>query len=162
MHERAAEKHTTLTRNLSDTLPGVNRASEGSVDLVAAMILDVLGNDATDLVTVIDTHMVRPMTTLPIRLLVFAILFALVSIGVSALSNATHLVDYISIVGRINTLLGAALGLTLAALVIFITAIAVNVIISLTGDNIIFVNSMTVEQTYLFRHVYNIGFLNFA
>jgi hypothetical protein len=159
---RASEKHSILTSNLFDTLPGVSRASHGTTDVVAKLLLEIIHNDATDLATVIETNMVRPMTVLPLRLLVFAVAFALVSIGISAICNGLHFVDYIPLVGRINSILGGVLGVLFSTVIIFMVVVAVGVVIALTEDNIIFINSMTVEQTYIFRHIYSIGFLRFA
>jgi uncharacterized membrane protein required for colicin V production len=157
------EMHETLTRNLTDTVPGVSRMAQGSTDLVASLLLDIITgtNDANDLTTAININMVRPKTILPFRLLFFAIVFALISIIVSAVSSATHFIEYIPLVGRINAVLGGVMGFALAIVVIFMVTVTVSVIISLTGDNIIFINTMTVERTMIFRHVYNIEFLNF-
>ena len=161
MADRAGERHQTLTANLSDMVPGVTKASEGSVDLVAKMLLYIMTNDANDLAEVIDANMVRPLMVMPFRLLIFSVIFALMGVLISAISNHMDLVDRLTVIGKTNTLLGGVIGLILAVVIIFMVAIAVRMIVTLTGDNIIFINSMTIDKTYAFKYVYDLWFLRF-
>jgi uncharacterized membrane protein required for colicin V production len=160
--ELAETQHSTLTRSLIEVLPGVTRATVGNTDLVARFMLNVINNDAEDMATAIDTYMVRPMTVLPFRLLIFAVVFTLTSVIVSAISKAAQLIEHIPLVGKVNSVFGSLMGLIFSAVIVGIIVVAVQSIIALTGNNVIFLNTMTVEQTYIFRHVYNFEFLTFS
>ncbi|MCL1880717.1 MAG: hypothetical protein FWF76_00905 [Oscillospiraceae bacterium] len=162
INERAVTSYETLTRNLNDTIPSVSRViSQGGIDVVSSLLLNVINNNAGSLEEAIDRYMVRPITMLPFRILVFSIVFALISVVISWVSRSMQIVDYIPLVGKVNTVLGGMLGLIMSTLIIFMMVIAVRATVSLTGDNLIFINNVAIEQTYIFRHVYSLSFLNF-
>jgi uncharacterized protein YjbI with pentapeptide repeats len=159
--QRVKSNYDLLNDNLSETIPGVSKASAGSEDLVSVLILNVLDNNSTTLESAINDHLVRPVLSTTFRILIFSILFALICIGVSFLANALNLVNDVPVIGKVNAMLGTLLGIAMAVIVSAMVCIGVSTIISLTGDNIIFLNTMTIEETFVFRHLYNIGFLNF-
>jgi uncharacterized membrane protein required for colicin V production len=159
--QKAEHSHGTLTKNLVETLPGVTKATQNTVDLVAVLLLDVINSDSTELAEAINENLVRPVSIVPFRFLVFALAFALVSILVSVISNAMHLVDSLPTIGRTNTVLGGLMGVLLSCVIVGMVCVLVRIIVALTSDEIIFLNSVTIEETYVFRYIYDLGFLSF-
>jgi hypothetical protein len=158
---RSKTNYDVLNEILVKTVPGVSKASQGGEDLVSLLVINVLNNDSDTLESAISDNLVRPALTTTFRIFVFAVLFALVSVLVAFLAKAMNLVNDVPVLGKVNAFLGALLGAVRAAVVILMIGIAVRVIISLTGNNLIFLNTMTIDKTYIFRHIYYIGFLNF-
>jgi hypothetical protein len=159
--ERASDKYNALTNDLINTLPGVTRASRGTVDVVGMALLAGMRYDAESLAELVDTYMVRPVTIVPFRMFVFSIIFALVSIAVSAVAKSQDFSERFTLAAKVNTALGLVMGLAFSGLIAAVLVVAASIIIAMTGDTIIFLNTMTIEQTYIFRHLYNIDFLNF-
>jgi hypothetical protein len=161
INERDKIKHNNLQNNLIETVPGVTRASAGSIDLVSVLIINILVNDSDTLEGAIDSYLVRPVLVTTFRVLCFAIIFAIVCLAVSFVANAMHLISEVPVIGKVNTLLGTLLGVFSSVVAVFIVCIAIKAIISLTGNNVIVLNTMTIDETYIFRHIYNIPFLKF-
>ena len=159
--EKAKSNNESLNKTLTDTIPGFSKASQGGTDLISMLLLSIMNTDSDNLESAINEHLVRPVLIVPFRALVFAIIFAAISVVVSIVANSMQAVNSIPIFGRVNSFLGSILGVVQATVIIFMVCIGVRIIISLTADNIIFLNTMTINETLLFRHIYDIKFLNF-
>jgi uncharacterized membrane protein required for colicin V production len=162
--KNAGLNHEKLTDILDDTIPGFSKATAGSIggiDIVSVLIIEIINSDCSSLGEVIDNSLVKPVLIIPIKTLIFVIVFALICIGVSFAANALRIVNKIPVIGAFNSLLGGILGAAQALIVVFMVCIGIRILVSLTSDNIIFLNSMTIDETLIFRHIYNIGFLNF-
>ena len=160
--DRAKPNHEKLTKILDDTIPGYSILSAGnSSDLVSGLILGILHGDADSLEETINLNLVKPVAIVPFRALVFAILFAVLGLTAHALTRTANEFTRVPLVGGTNAFLGGLLGLAQSVIAVFVVCIGVRMLIALTGDNIIFMNSMTIDDTMFFKHVYNINFLNF-
>ncbi|MCL2072007.1 MAG: hypothetical protein FWH07_07230 [Oscillospiraceae bacterium] len=157
--ERAKSNYEELEQILDNTIPGFAQAAQGGTDTVSLLIINIINNHEDSLQSVVNENIVRPTVLIPLKSLIFTIVFALVNVLVSVIAKASQIIDAIPLVGKANHFLGGMLGLVEAAVVIFMVCIAIRIIISFTGDNIIFLNSMTIEETFIFKHVYNIKFL---
>ncbi|MCM1054889.1 MAG: CvpA family protein [Bacteroides sp.] len=130
--------------------------------VVEKIIVNVLNNANTDnLAHDIADNMIRPTLLVPMRALIFVIIFVIIMIVINLLSRMFKTVNHIPVLGGINRLLGAAAGFVQGAVVIFLVCIFVQVVISLTGNEIIFMNTMTIDETYIFKHIYYFDFLDF-
>ncbi|MCL2754102.1 MAG: hypothetical protein FWD35_00095 [Oscillospiraceae bacterium] len=159
--DKAAAKHDLLTKNLIDTLPGVTRVSRGTVDLVGNFLLVGMQHDTENIASLVDTHMVRPVTIVPFRMLVFGIIFATISIVVSAVAKAQDFAERFTLVERVNKTLGFFMGVAFSVVVAAVFVVSVSIIVAMTGDTVIFLNTMTIAKTYIFKHLYGLEFLNF-
>jgi len=163
MLKTADKSHGQLKDMMEKVVPGYSKATEGSVDLVAKMLVAVIKDKdkSYDLKAVINENLVRPTLIVPIRALIFALAFALIEVVFSLIVKSLGLVSGIPVIGTVNTILGAALGIFEAAVALFVVSIGVGLLISLTGDNIIFLNTMTINNTKIFGYIYRMEFLNF-
>ncbi|MCL1903920.1 MAG: hypothetical protein FWF94_05845 [Oscillospiraceae bacterium] len=157
--ERAKANHEELNQILTDTMPGFTHAARGGSDMIALLMLNVINFQAESLETIVNDNLVRPTMLVPLKALIFAIVFALVNILATAVSRAARLVNAVPLVGRVNHILGGFLGVIEAGIVILLVCIGIRIVISLTGDNIILLNSMTIDNTLVFKHIYNISFI---
>ena len=159
--ERAKSNYEELDAILTDTIPGFSRVSKGSTDVVSMLLLGVLTNGADSLESAVNDNLVKPVLIVPFKTLVFVILFSLITFLITLIAKSMQVVNNIPFVGKVNHLLGAALGIVQAAVIIFLICIGVRIIISLTADNIILLNTMTIDETYIFKHIYGLEFLRF-
>lgn len=158
---------TKIINDIRNSLPSfvtsLSEKTDGSDNSVMEkIIVTVLDTADTDnLAHNIADNMIRPTLLVPMRALIFVIIFVIIMIVVNLLSRLFRTVNHIPIIGGFNKLFGAAAGFVQGAIVIFLVCIFVQVIISLTGNEIIFLNTMTVDRTYIFKHIYYFDFLDF-
>ena len=88
-------------------------------------------------------------------------LFALLMCVLNLATKALKVLNKIPVIGGVNVILGVVLGAVEAAITVFLVCIGVQVTVTLTDNSLIFLNTMTIDQTILFRHVYYFDFLNF-
>lgn len=158
---------TQIAEDITKALPpfaagsgGETGGSGGSVlEKIAITIIDAA--DTGNLAHQIADNMIRPTLLVPIRALIFVIIFVIIAVAINLLSKLFKKVNDIPVIGGINKLFGAAAGFVQGAIVIFLVCIFVQVIISLTGNEIIFMNIMTIDKTYIFKHIYYFDFLDF-
>lgn len=161
MAKNSEKAHTQLSGIMEEVLPGYSKATEGGTDLVAKMIAGVIKTDSDDLKSAINASLVKPVLIVPIRALIFSLIFAITELVFAMVVKSLGLVNGIPVIGAVNTILGVFLGIFEAAVALFTVCIGVALIISITGDNIIFLNTLTINQTNVFKHIYFLDFLNF-
>ncbi|MCL2037199.1 MAG: CvpA family protein [Oscillospiraceae bacterium] len=159
--EKSVANHEQLNQILDDTVPGFSKIVTGSVDLVSSLLINIINSESDSLESAVSDTLVKPVIIIPVRTLIFACIFAVISVIVSFVARALRLVRGIPAIGRLNSFLGGLLGAAQAVVVIFIICIGVRIIISLTSNNLIFLNTLTIDETGIFRHVYGLNFLNF-
>ena len=131
-----------------------------SVSAVRTVILTMLDLQTTAEDALVD-GIIKPNCVVVIRTILFALIFALVSLIMGILIKVSGIVNKIPVIGKVNALAGGLLGLLEGTVIVFIICLAVRLIISLAGKDAVFFNESTIEQTYLFKHIYNFNFLNF-
>jgi len=161
MAKNSESAHAQLTKIMEDVLPGYSKATEGGTDLVAKMIAGVIKTDSDNLADAINTSLVKPAMIVPIRVLIFSLIFAITEVIFAVVVKSLGLVNGIPVIGTVNTILGVFLGLFEAFVALFTVCIGIALIISITGDNIIFLNTLTIKNTHIFRHIYFLDFLDF-
>ncbi|MCL2633217.1 MAG: CvpA family protein [Oscillospiraceae bacterium] len=159
--KNSGDVHEQLSETMEETLPGFSRASQGNIDLVAMLLTTVIKSDSQTLAETVNDNIVKPVLVVPVRVVVFSIIFAVLNIGVAIAVKSLKLINRIPVIGKINTFGGAVLGVLEATVVVFLVCIGIRLLITITGDNIIFLNTMTVNETFIFKHIYYMEFLKF-
>ncbi len=143
---------------MSDTADSV---SSGDKEVIHKIMLCILNADTGNLSEAITDSMVKPVLLVPMRALIFLILFVIILLILNLAAKMFKGINHIPLVGGINKLLGAVAGFAQGAVVIFLVCIFVQVVISLSGNELIFLNTMTIDKTMLFQKVYYFDFINF-
>lgn len=102
----------------------------------------------------ISDTVAKPVIVPIIRLVVFMIVFSVLSAVVSAIARTAKFVKRIPLAGTVDTILGSALGIVEGIVVAIIVAMGIKVIILLTSDDVIAINTDTIEQTRIFKEFY--------
>lgn len=159
------ELFENIANSFSEALPGImgqfsDLVSSGDSTALSDVALALL-NVNTDVGSSITDSIVKPVVMIPIRTLIFSLLFAIIMVVLGIVIRVTKIINKIPLVGAVNGFLGGILGVAEAFISVCLICIVVQVIIALTGNELIFLNTMTIEKTYVFRYFYNFQFLDF-
>jgi len=112
--------------------------------------------------TALVDNLIAPFVLIPLRTLIFFVLFAIICLVMSFITKKLAVINRIPLVGGINSFLGGVTGFLMSAVIILLVCIGLNILITVTGNNIIFLNTMTIEESFIFKFIYNFEFLNFG
>lgn len=153
----------SLAEKISKYIPsfsGSASADSTGVTAIRAVTLKMfdMGGSFKDAVM---NGIVEPNCTLFIRTVVFFVIFVLVNVILRILTSVLKLVGKIPVIGKINSLLGAVLGLAEGLFAVFVVCLITRMIVSLGGANSILFNQAAIDSTFVFKLFYNFDFLNF-
>ncbi|MCH5199409.1 MAG: CvpA family protein [Oscillospiraceae bacterium] len=156
----------SAVEKMADSIPvilsGVSESvTSGDRTIMNEVVLSILDADTDDFARAITDDMVRPVLLVPMRALIFIVLFAIIAIILSIAAKLLKLVNKIPLIGNINKVLGAVAGAVEAVIVIFLVCIFIQVIVVLSGNTLIFLNTMTIDETFIFQKIYYFEFLDF-
>lgn len=134
--------------------------SNGNSAALRSLVLTMINTSGSVRDSIMD-HMIRPLFTMAVQTVAFVVIFAVVFAVIEIIASALKIVNKIPVVGSVNRVLGCAAGLVSGLLSVAVICIVVRLLVSLTDGSVIFLNNDTIGQTVLFRHFYDMGFLNF-
>lgn len=94
-----------------------------------------------------------------VQMILFFLLFGVVMLIVRLLAGLFKDVNKIPVIGPVNTLLGAAIGLVEGAIIVYIIALLIHLIIMFMASPMIVFNEETIQSTLLFKFFYNFKIL---
>ena len=124
------------------------------------MILSIVSSEKELADSVLDS-MVKPFVLTPIRMVIFLIIFGILSLILGILASKLTFINNIPIIGFANSVLGAVAGIIKALISLLIIAIIIKGIIIISENSIIFLNETTIQKTYLFDYFYNLDVMKF-
>ncbi|MDR0197352.1 MAG: hypothetical protein LBI36_03950, partial [Oscillospiraceae bacterium] len=107
LKKSSADAYRRLTEIMEGVIPGFSKAAEGSADLVAKLIVSIVKTDSSTLDEAINKNLVKPVLIIPVRALIFSVIFAIISVVCSIAVKSLRLVNGVPVVGKVNTLFGA-------------------------------------------------------
>lgn len=152
--------------DMAETIPslmsGISESVEsGDKSVIKNIVLSILDAPTDDFARSITDNMIKPVLLVPIRALIFTVLFIVITIILNLIVKVLKGVNKIPLIGGINKILGAVSGAAEGIIIIFVICIFIQVIISLSDNSLIFLNTMTIDETYIFHKIYYFEFLNF-
>ena len=144
-----------LAETVSPSLKGLgNDLAAGSNDAVYSFVVSILtAADQTFGDRIMD-DIITPTVMIPLKAIVFCLLFAIVAALLGIIANAAKIINKIPVVSSVNGVLGALLGLIEAIIIILLICVIVKLLAALCGDSLVFLNSNTIDRTFLFRYFY--------
>lgn len=153
-----------IVKSIDEALPFIgldeNMLSQGDNTLLSDLVISLLKSGGNPGQSVLD-NIVKPVVLIPMRTIIFIVLFVVISILLSFVIKATSLINKIPLIGTLNEFLGAVMGLVHGVVVIFVIVIILNMIIALTENTLIFLNESTIDKSFIFSWIYNFRFLDF-
>ena len=119
-------------------------------------VVDVfLNGNRADTATAVEQMLVAPTVKMLLRGIIWVLSMFILIVVAKYIAGLFERVNEIPIIGSVNVLAGAALGLIEGAVTLYLISQVVRFIIYLTGDSLMFLNSTTVAQTYVFKYIYS-------
>lgn len=104
---------------------------------------------------------IAPNCTVFIRTILFIVIFILVQIVLGIAANALKIVNKIPVIGKANSALGLLAGLCEGAIAVLIICMVTKFLVVISHDSAIMLNSSAINETFLFKHIFEIDFINF-
>jgi hypothetical protein len=136
--------------------------SSGVNEAVTQVLVTIIESGKSSISTGLVDNLIEPIIMIPLRTLIFFIIFVIICLVTSFFAKKLAIINRIPLVGPVNSFLGGVAGLVKSAVIILLICISLNILITITGNNIIFINTMTIEQSFIFSHIYYFDFINFA
>ena len=134
--------------------------SHGNSNIIYSFMLSVTDFGYENQGKAVLANIVDPIAVVPVKIVLFLIIFTVVSIALEALANASKIINRIPVISSANELLGGILGLIKSALIMLVICIGVQFLISVTNDGLVFINTYTINETLFFKHIYNLDIMN--
>ncbi len=115
-----------------------------------------------NVVNAIIDDVVAPNCIVFIRTIVFVLIFILVQVILGIIANVTKSINRIPLIGKANSVLGLISGLCEGAVVVIIICIVTKFFVVISNDSAIMLNSSTIDQTFLFKHIYEMIFISYT
>lgn len=159
-----AESVNDIIAQVSEAVPalGLEGKTIDDIDsgLVNNVVVSVVKSSGNPGKAILD-NVAKPVILVPLRTVIFVILFFLVFIILSIIIKATSVVNKLPVIGKLNSLLGGVLGLVQGLVIVFIVVIIAHMAVAISNNTLIFLNEMTINKSYAFSWVYNFSFLDF-
>ncbi|MBQ7990644.1 MAG: hypothetical protein IJ251_06315 [Oscillospiraceae bacterium] len=167
--DRAAEKYSeSAVRQINAELPAGLSIKQSQIEqalsdkkLIELFINDMLRLDSTKTgytgtVDYIERTMIRPVALRAIHLVSWTVIFAVLRILFQIISSVIIAIKRsIPVINSADKIAGSALGLVSSIMAVTVLAFIISRIIMVT-DNIDYINSTVVNDTIIFRYVYDL------
>ena len=155
-----------IGKKLSEAVPFVfdhysAEIADGDSNIIYNLVLSVIDFSYETRSEAILSNIVDPIIVTPLRIVLFLLIFTIAAIVLEAIANATKIINHIPVLSSVNEFIGGALGLIKAILILLIICIAVQFLISVTNDSLVFINTYTIDKTLFFKYIYNFDLINF-
>lgn len=157
VEESMVEKMLTslLGNSVSDELMTEMLVSiEGTTDGIGNVFETFISGDSQETARVTEQRIVAPVVKGLLKILVWLLLMLLFRLIIGPVSNSFKLVNKIPLIGPVNSLLGAILGIAEGIIFVYAISLAVKLAVYLSEGSLMFINNETISQTYLFKILY--------
>lgn len=154
-----AQQFDQFTNNLINTVQGALNEAGVQIELPEVMLSDNMGiistliNDGQTLAQSLTQTLVEPLATAVIRGGAFFVVFVISAIIMSFVCRVGLFINHIPLVGGLNQLLGAAVGVIEAAIIVYIITLVSVLLVNVSGNEWSWLNLEIIEQTKVFMWV---------
>lgn len=144
-----------LGNSVSDkTLKEMLVSIEGTTEGVDNVLSVFISGDSEQTARVTEERIVAPVVKGIIKIIVWLLLMLVFRLIINPVSDSFKLVNKIPLIGPVNSLLGAILGVAEGIIFVYAVTLAVKLAVYLTEGSLMFINNETISQTYLFKYLY--------
>ncbi len=127
---------------------------EGTTEGVDSVLSVFLGGNAEETARVTEERIVAPIIKGLLKILVWLLLMVVFRLIIRPVSDSFKLVNKIPLIGPVNALFGAVLGLAEGIIFIFALSLAVKLAVYLSEGSLMFINDRTISLTHVFKYFY--------
>lgn len=153
--ESAGNIADASANSLFETLPPVITENAETFGISAENILSgVSGSvkeNTADTVKIISEDIVKPITVKLIGMAATLLIFTILSFVVKILASVLNKIFSFSIIGKVNSSLGAVIGFFKGIVFATIVCIAISLVINLSGEGFWVFTPQNIEATYIFK-----------
>ncbi|MCD8106638.1 MAG: CvpA family protein [Oscillospiraceae bacterium] len=131
-------------------------AATGDMSEVVTVFLT---GSAEETAATAEEEIVRPIIELALKIVVFLVLLFILRLVINPVSNLFKFANKIPVIGPLNVLLGAVLGAVEGLITVYGLALLIRLVVNVSGDSLIFLNTDTIELTYIFRYFYELNMM---
>lgn len=139
-----------LPGNISEALTSYSKTSSRAI----SDTLKVLTTSKADAAKFIEVNIIRSSILQAMRLLIFVVVFTFALFIVKMITRLFSGFNRIPIAGPVNALLGGALGLAQGLVIVLVLALLLRVFIFASSNEMIVINTQTIDSTHLFKEFY--------
>lgn len=152
----------SMEKAIPSFMSGITESiTSGESTVKRKIVLCILDTDTDNFARTITDNLVKPVVLVPVRALIFTVTFVIILIVLTLLSKLLKGINKIPIIGGVNKILGAVAGIAQGFIVLFLICIFTQLIISISGNDLMVLNTMTIDETSIFRRIYYFEFLDF-
>ena len=151
----------SLLEKLREILAGILPVEVSDSVMAGAVTALMIGETEADdagtrpIAGIVSDIVIRPLFISLLKAIAFAVVFAAAMLIMSIVVRFARALRFVPLIGPVNAFLGGLAGLAEALVILLIIAEVMHIIILATGNSIVFLNTMTTEQTVLFKYIYN-------
>jgi hypothetical protein len=106
---------------------------------------------------IVKYGVIQPAILSLIKPIVFVLVFTVVVFVLRLVSRLFRSLNLLPVIGGVNAVFGGVLGFVQAFVIMMMVCAALRIVIGLTGNDIVFVNTAVIEKTVLFRSLYELN-----
>lgn len=129
-------------------------ADDGSISAAMDGILEEL--DPQGIIGDLSDATLRPLLISGISMIVFVVLFAVLSMVVNTILSMLGIINHIPVIGRVNATLGGVVGLLQGLMIVLILAVLMQGIFYLYPQGWEYLNPQIISQSYIFKHFFDL------
>lgn len=126
----------------------------GAENNVRSVVSVFLSGDRSATAEAVESHIVAPAVKLVLKGIIWVVMMFILMIVSRNIANAFRGLNAVPIIGPINSLLGGLLGLAEGIVLIYVISQLVRLVCYFTGGSLMFLNTETVQATYIFKHLF--------
>lgn len=150
---------------LTESLPQELLAAVGlDKEQLVEVLLSLVGGGGQDAAQAITDSVVQPLVVALLKMVLFLVIFTLAMFFVRRLVWMFSGVNRLPIIGPLNRMLGGVVGIVQAAIMLYVTAVLLTLLVSLTGsgitvkiagESVTLASAAVFQKTMLFRAFIN-------
>lgn len=134
-------------REVLESVSGAENSLRHTVDIF-------LSDDPEATASAVENELIAPVIKLLLKGIIWVVAMMILTLLARTVSGAFQALNRIPIIGPVNSVLGAALGLAEGILTVYVVSQLVRLVCYLTSNTLMFLNVTTVDQTYLFKWLF--------
>lgn len=151
----------SIGEKISEALPMAfnsyaDEIKSGNSEILYKLVLSAIDFSFASRGDAIISNVIEPIVIVPVKVILFLVIFTVCAALLEAIASATKLINKIPVISSVNELAGALLGLLKSFLILLVISVLIQFLISVTGNTLVFINTETIENTILFKYIYNI------
>lgn len=146
----------TSSSYLKNAMESLGTAMNKASEVVDAFI----NGSKEEVARAAEENLIAPAAKWLLKAVIFILLMLIFRLIISPVADLFKLANKVPIIGPLNSLFGAILGLVECAVFLLVLSLAIRAVISITGDSLIFFNTKTVSESRIFSYIYNFDFMS--